>query len=122
MKNKVIDIMIQLLEFAKTLPVFSVNFDVKANNEDIETHIISNITPCDEMGKRLSDDELHRVRNLAIMHFRTNVCDPSGVSTLSFSKVYTPSTIKYDDIYKLVSGKDTDLPKNYTFIGNIRKE
>lgn len=57
-KDKTIDIMKQLLDYGKMLPVFMVEFDIIANNGFIEEYIIEHADRTDWGGKALTEDEI----------------------------------------------------------------
>ena len=92
LKHKTIDIMKQLLDYAKTLPCFAVEFDIIADN------IYNEI-------KRFHDSKGY------------NEC---GVSTLTMRKTFTLQSILFHDIYEIVSGNCKSLPKEYKFVGEMK--
>jgi hypothetical protein len=119
-KNKTIDIMINLLEFAKILPVFSVDFKIKADNDNIEIYLLDHVERYDWNGKRLSNKEIINNYNNAISDFHNSKeYVPNGKSILTLRKCFTVEDINYDNIFKLVSGQLDDMPENYEFIGEI---
>ena len=96
-KTKTIDLMINLLEFAKILPVFSVDFKIKADNDNIEIYLLDHVERYDWNGKRLSNKEIINNYNNAISDFH-NSKDyvPNGKSTLTLRKCFTVQDINYE--------------------------
>ena len=119
-KNKVIDTMITLLEFAKEYPIFSVEFEILAPNESIEEYLTSYIQHTGWDGRTISKDEMFVIKKERIETFRkSDGYNSNGYSTLKMNKLFTLQNIKYDEIFTLVSGGDTNLPDKYQFIGNV---
>ena len=120
-KNKAIDVMTKLLEFARSLPVFSVDFNVLASNTNIEEYIINHVDRIDWNGKTLPDEEIKQNIIRALERFRTsNGFNASGKSVLTLRKCFSLQHINYRTIYELVSGESIDIPKGYVFVGNIK--
>lgn len=119
-KNKVIDTMITLLEFAKECPIFSVEFEILAPNNSIEEYLTSHIQYTGWDGKLISEDEISVIKKDRIETFRkSDGYNSNGYSTLKMHKLFTLQNIKYNEIFTLVSGGDTNLPDKYQFIGNV---
>lgn len=119
-KNKTIDIMINLLEFAKILPIFSVDFKIKADNDNIELYLLDHVKRYDGEGKRLSNKEIIDNYNNTISEFHNSKdYTPNGKSMFTLRKCFTVQDINYDNIYNLVAGKLDDMPDDYEFIGEI---
>lgn len=120
-KEKTIDIMINLLQFAKILPIFSIEFKIKADNVNIEKYLLDHVQKEDWEGKKLSEEEISENYNYKISNFyNSENYNSNGKSILKFIKYFTVQSIKYDDIYKLVSGQIEDMPKDYEFVGEIK--
>ena len=116
-KNKTIDIMINLLEIAKTQPMFSISFYIVANTNEIEKYLIEHVVTTDWDGKQLSDDEIELNKQESLNHFyNSSLYNLNGESGLIFTKMFTVQNIQYDIIYEIVTGKSKELPKNYKFI------
>ena len=121
LKEKTIDIMINLLQFAKILPIFSIEFKIKADNVNIEKYLLDHVQKEDWEGKQLSEEEISENYNYKISNFyNSENYNSNGKSILKFIKYFTVQSIKYDDIYKLVSGQIEDMPKDYEFVGEIK--
>jgi hypothetical protein len=120
-KHKTIDIMKQLLDYAKTLPCFAVEFDIIADNKFIEEYIAASVSGTDWNGNNLSDDEIQDDIYNEIKRFHDskgyNEC---GVSTLTINKNFTLSSILFHDIYEIVSGNCKSMPKEYKFVGEMK--
>ena len=121
LKYKTIDIMKQLLDFAKNLPIILVEFDVMTNNKFIEEYIITHVERTDWEGNPLSDDEIQKTIYDAMKRFyNSKGYNKFGISTLTIRKFMTLQNITYDNIYEIVSGKCDDIPKEYKFIGKMK--
>ena len=120
LKHKTIDIMKQLLDYAKTLPCFAVEFDIIADNKFIEEYIATNVQEVDWEGNNLSDDKIQDNIYNEIKRFHDskgyNEC---GVSTLTMRKTFTLQSILFHDIYEIVGGNCKSLPKGYKFVGEM---
>ena len=121
LKHKTIDIMKQLLDYAKTLPCFEVEYDIIADNKFIEEYIATNVQEVDWEGNNLSDDKIQDNIYNEIKRFHDskgyNEC---GVSTLTMRKTFTLQSILFHDIYEIVSGNRKSLPKGYKFVGEMK--
>lgn len=111
----------QLLDYAKTLPCFEVEYDIIADNKFIEEYIATNVQGVDWEGNNLSDDEIQDDIYNEIKRFHDskgyNEC---GVSTLTMRKTFTLQSILFHDIYEIVSGNCKSLPKEYKFVGEMK--
>ena len=121
MKNEIIDIMIQLLEYAKTLPTFSIAFDIKADNKSIEEFIESNVSKTDWFGNKISDKVIQdRIKNDIEFFRNSRGYDSNGNSIMTVTKYITPLDITFEKIQSLVNGSDKTLPAGYKFCNNVR--
>ena len=121
MKNEIIDIMIQLLEYAKTLPMFSIAFDIKADNKSIEEFIASNVSKTDWFGNKVSDKVIQdRIKNDIEFFRNSRGYDSNGNSIMTVTKYITPLDITFEKIQSLVNGSDKTLPVGYKFCNNVR--
>lgn len=119
-KEKTIDMMIKLLEFARILPFFSINFKIKAKNNDIEKYLLEHVERYDWNGKHLPLEEIFDNYDVAISNFRSSEdYNANGKSNLKLRQVFTVQDINYNNIYKLVAGKLEDMPNNYEFVGEV---
>lgn len=121
-KKITLDTMSKLLKLIRNTPVISIDFDIAAKNKNIEEYILSNIDKTDWEGKPLSENTIQELCYNNLKRFYSskwyNSC---GVSTLTMSITFVAQNIKYDDVYELVSGSRKDMPKDYKFVGNIRR-
>lgn len=121
LKDKAIDIMKQLLDYAKTLPIFSVEFDVTADNKSIEEYLIAHVDRSDWEGIPLTDDEIQNNISNAIERFHNSKgYNNLGTSTLTMRKAFNLQIISFDNVYEIVSGKCKDMPKEYKFVGEMK--
>lgn len=121
LKHKTIDIMKQLLDYAKMFPTFMVEFDIITNNKFIEEYIITNADRTNWEGKPLTDDEIQDNIYNAIKRFHDSKgYNDRGVSTLSMRKIFTLQSILYDDIYEIISGNCKSMPNEYKFVGEMK--
>ena len=121
LKYKTIDIMKQLLDYAKLLPTFMVEFDIAADNKFIEEYIITHADREDWEGNRLTDDEIQNSIYEGIKRFHDSKgYSDVGVSTLTMRKIFTLRSISYDVVYEIVSGNCKSMPNEYKFVGNIK--
>lgn len=121
LKYKTIDIMKQLLDYAKLLPTFMIEFDIIADNRFIEEYIITHANREDWEGNRLTDDEIQNNIYKGIKRFHDSKGYNSlGVSTLTMRKIFTLQSISYDGVYEIVSGDCKDMPKEYKFVGELK--
>lgn len=121
LKYKTIDIMKQLLDYAKLLPTFMVEFDIVADNKFIEEYIITHTDREDWEGNRLTDDEIQNNIYEDIKRFHDSKGHSNlGVSTLTMRKIFTLQSISYDGVYEIVSGNCKDMPKEYKFVGEMK--
>lgn len=121
LKYKAIDIMKQLLDYAKQLPGFWVEFDIIADNKFIEEYIITHADREDWKGNHLTNDEIQNNIYEAIKRFHDSKGYSNlGVSTLTMRKIFTLQSISYDTVYEIVSGNCKDMPNEYKFIGELK--
>lgn len=121
LKYKAIDIMKQLLDYAKQLPAFLVEFDIIADNKFIEEYIITHADKEDWEGNRLTDDEIQNNIYEAIKRFRDSKGYSNlGISTLTMRKMFTLQSISYSAVYEIVSGICKNMPNEYKFIGELK--
>lgn len=124
MKEKTINIMIQLLEYAKTHPIFVIDFDINAKNSDIEDYLKNSANTTDWSGKPLAKNEVDHIAQELIDSFKikrhVESYSLNDYSYMTCRQTFIVQNITYDKIYNLVSGQNECLPKNYRFVGNIR--
>lgn len=119
-KEKTIDMMQNLLEFAKRLPMFSVDFCISADNGHIEEYLIDHVDRYDWNGNPLSSEEIENNIKKSIQDFRNSeFYNPNGVSMLKMRKCFSLPDIAYNNVYELVSGKASDMPTGYNFVGKM---
>ncbi len=120
-KDVALDMITQLSHFIKNQPILSVDFDIIADNRNIEEFILSKVDRTDWEGRALSDDDIQELSYNALKRFYSskgyNNC---GHSTFTMRVTFIAQNIKYGDVYDIVSGNREDMPKDYKFLGNIR--
>ena len=120
-KKKTIECLEKLVNFAKSLPMFCVVYDIKAKNKDIEEYIIENISKTDWNGTPLPEDVIHKEIQERLKQFHNGEgYNQAGISTFKMSQCMTVQDINFSKIYDIVAGKSNDMPKNYAFVGNLR--
>jgi len=120
-KGKTIDIMKQLLDYGKMLPVFMVEFDIISNNKFIEEYIIEHADRTDWGGKALTDDEIQdNIYNDIKRFHNSKGYNDLGVSTFTMRKMFTLQSISYDNVYEVVSGNCKSMPNEYKFVGEMK--
>ena len=121
LRNEAIDIVKQLLDYAKNLPIFTVEFDIAADNKSCEEHITANADRIDWSGNRLTDEEVQsNVQNALKRFHESDGYNPVGISTLTMRKTFTLQSISVNTVYETISGNCKDMPKGYTFVGEMR--
>ena len=120
-KDKTIDIMKQLLDYAKMLPVFMVEFDIIADNKFIEEYIIKHVDRTDWEGSPLTDDEIQdNIYNDIRRFHNSKGYNDLGISTFTMTKMFTLQSISYDNVYEVVSGNCKSMPNEYKFVGEMK--
>lgn len=121
-KKITLNTMIELSNLIRNIPILSVDFDITAKNKNIEEYILSHVDRTDWEGRSLDEKTIQELCYNSIKRFYSskgyNSC---GISTFTMRMTFVAQNIKYDDIYKLVSGSRKDMPKDYKFIGNVRQ-
>ena len=120
-KTKALDIMSELIVFARKFPVFSVDFYISAGNNEIECYLGKHADKEDWNGNPLNDEEIESNVKKKIEDFRNSGdYDLNGTSKLKIRKTLSLPDIRYDTIYDIVCGVSTDLPVGYTYLGNVK--
>lgn len=118
--QKTIEVMSNLLDIGKNLPIFSIDFYIEAKNNDIEDYLSSHVIKTTWDDKPLSEIEIKNNIKFKLEEFhKSKDYNPIGISKLKMRKTMTLSDITFNSIYNLVSGMEKDMPKNYSYIGNI---
>ena len=121
-KKIALNTMVELSNLIRNIPILSVDFDITAKNKNIEEYILSRIDRTDWEGRPLDENTIQELCYDSIKRFYSskgyNSC---GISTFTMRMTFVAQNIKYDDIYKLVSGSRKDMPKDYKFVGNVRQ-
>ena len=119
-KQKTIEVMSNLLDIGKNLPIFSIDFYIEAKNNDIEDYLSKHVIKTTWDDKPLSEIEIKNNIKFKLKEFhKSKDYNPIGISKLKMRKTMTLSDITFNGIYNLVSGMEKDMPKNYSYIGNI---
>ena len=122
-KNKIIDVMIELLNISKkhNLPLFCVAYDIEATNDSIINYISTISNRTDWEGKPLSetDIELNVKKNIETFE-KSNGYKPNGNSRLTLTKVFTLNNITFDNVSDIVTGNNMKIFNGYKFCDNIR--
>ena len=119
-KQKTIEVMSNLLDIGKKLPIFSIDFYIEAKNNDIEDYLSKHVIKTTWDDKPLSETEIKNNIKFKLKEFhKSKDYNPIGISKLKMRKTMTLSGITFNNIYNLVSGMEKDMPKNYSYIGNI---
>lgn len=115
-KNLVIDSMIDLLNFARKLPLFAVSYDIEADNIDVEEWL-SHKEPPSWPESEITEEEIEKYRIGLIEEFhKSDGYNPNGKSKMKFKQAMNPTYISFDNIREIVAGCSEGLPRNYKFI------
>ena len=120
MKEKeTIEVMSKLSEFGKRLPIFSFDFSIIADNRAIEAFLSERVDKEDWDGRALSPEDVDMNIRKSIEGFHKSAeYNPEGESKFRLRR-YVTRDVSFDEINRLVSGKEENMPKNYKFVGEI---
>ena len=120
-KNLVIDSMIDLLNFARKLPIFVVSYEIEADNIDIEEWL-SHKEPPSWPESEITEEEIDKYRIDLIEEFhKSDGYNPNGKSKMEFKQTINTTYISFDNIREIVTGCSEGFPKNYKFIPPFKK-
>ena len=120
-KIKILELFETLVNFGKNLPVFCVDFDIRANNEDIETYLINTTPTTDWEGKPLSSDIIKKdIDNRISCFHNSKEYNANSKSIITMRKFFSLNDLQFEIVRKLVCGEEEYMPKNYEFISGFK--